>query len=125
LIKDIAQMLNKSDTDVKVFSLKNGSVIVEGSIDTKDPTDESNALSVLNAELTQGSKIAGQEVLESKFVGYTPLTTTIVTPQESSLNLVLILATTIPGTLSNFLSLIFSHFDNNCNHRLQKISGFS
>ncbi len=95
-------MLNKNETDVKIFSLKNGSVIVEGSIDTKDQTDESNALSVLNAELTQGSKIANQEVLESKFVGYTPLTTTIVAPQESSSNLVLILATTIPGTLSIF-----------------------
>jgi hypothetical protein len=54
LIKEIAQRLNKSETDVKIFSLKNGSVIIEGSIDTKDPTDESNALSVLNAELTQG-----------------------------------------------------------------------
>ncbi len=71
-------------------------------------------------ELTQGSKIANQEVLESKFVGYTPLTTTIVAPQESSSNLVLILATTIPGTLSKFW-LIFSNHRFDCDYHLQEI----
>ncbi len=68
VIVDLANAVNKSPSEVKITSLKNGSVLVEGTIDTKSSEDGATALKSLNTALSVGAKIAGQEIIESKFV---------------------------------------------------------
>ncbi len=48
---------------MRITSLKNGSVMVAGSVDTKGEKDESITLSKLSSGLGLGSKIAGRYVL--------------------------------------------------------------
>jgi hypothetical protein len=60
VIQDLATLLNKSTNEVRITSLKNGSVLMVGSVDTKGEKDESSTLSKLSSGLAVGSKIAGQ-----------------------------------------------------------------
>ena len=56
----MATLLNKSANEVRISSLRNGSVLVAGSVDTKGEKDESSTLSKLSSALGVGSKISGQ-----------------------------------------------------------------
>jgi hypothetical protein len=60
IIQDLATLLNKSTNEVRINSLRNGSVLVAGSVDTKGEKDESSTLSKLSSALGVGSKISGQ-----------------------------------------------------------------
>lgn len=75
IILELATLVNKTAAEVRITSLKNGSVLVSGNVETKNTTDESSTLSTLSFGLGTGSKIAGQLVMESSFVGYTPVYT--------------------------------------------------
>jgi hypothetical protein len=63
VIMDLAKAVNKSPSEVKITSLKKGSVVVKGTIDTKSSEDGATALKSLNTALNVGAKIAGQEIL--------------------------------------------------------------
>ena len=45
---------------MRISSLKNGSLLVTGNVDTKNEKDESDTISKLSSGLGVGSKIAGQ-----------------------------------------------------------------
>ncbi len=63
VIVDLAKAVNKSPSEVKITSLKKGSVVVQGTIDSKSSEDGVTALKSLNTALSVGAKIAGQEIL--------------------------------------------------------------
>ena len=53
-------MINKSVSDVRITSLKSGSVLVAGNIDSKNTKDERDTISILSSGLTSGAIIANQ-----------------------------------------------------------------
>ena len=60
LIQELAKIVNKPASEVRITSLKNGSVLIQGTIDTTSSEDGAAALKSLNTGLSSGAKIAGQ-----------------------------------------------------------------
>jgi hypothetical protein len=74
-----------------------------GGVDVQNTTDETSILSTLSEKLSSGASLGGQEILASKFVGFTPQ---VYTEDQPKSNLVMIIAIVIPACVSNSYLII-------------------
>ena len=105
--QQVCTLVNKNEDQVNLEELKSGSVIISGTIDANNQTEQTSLVGALSSAFSAGVLLGGFPIESSSFISQD---FDAVTPAPSddeekikARNLAIILGVVIPGVTSKFL----------------------